>query len=572
MNQIIRNLSLAALAGIVMAGCATPKDSPSVLQYVPADTPYVIASTEPMPDSLADKLEPTVDEILEAYQTIVRAAMAEELVELADEEEGAEKAEKLQGLVNEVLTLMSIDGIRGAGVDRESAFALYGNGLLPVLRFELFDTSAFEAAIVRIEGKAEKQLSVGEVEGHSYRYADIDKVRLLIAAIDDYAVVSVAPLTFDDSQLARVLGITKPAESLAQSKELDAIAEKYGFTRYFSGFVKGERLFGTFLDEPTGLDVDLLALFEYDASEISDVCREEYKELVSIVPRTVFGYTEMNDRYIDSLMVFEMREDIAAGLATLPTPVPGLGQDAGGLVSIGLSLDPMAAREFYGARLDAMEADPFECDKLAWLQNSIPQGRALLSQPVPPVVYSFRGLVANITDIKGMDMAQQKPPESLDASFLFAIENAQSIVAMGAMLDPQLAALNLMPDGNPVKLEMAQFDEFADEVWAALSENALVVSMGEGSEANAKNMLVADSADPAPFFSMTMDTESYYNFIGEAMMHAEPDEGEKEMPLAVRTALRDVMTLTGKVYSRMVLNIMFTPVGIEARSRLVLAD
>ena len=52
MNQIIRNLSLAALAGIVVAGCATPKDSPSVLQYIPADTPYVIASTEPLPERL----------------------------------------------------------------------------------------------------------------------------------------------------------------------------------------------------------------------------------------------------------------------------------------------------------------------------------------------------------------------------------------------------------------------------------------------------------------------------------------------------------------------------------------
>ena len=77
---------------------------------------------------------------------------------------------------------------------------------------------------------------------------------------------------------------------------------------------------------------------------------------------------------------------------------------------------------------------------------------------------------------------------------------------MGAMFDPQLAALNLMPDGNPVKLELAQLDEFADEAWVALSDDALAISVGEGSETNAGNMLVAESADPAPFFSMTMDT------------------------------------------------------------------
>ena len=124
----------------IIAGCAAPKESPSLLQYVPADTPYVVASTQPIPDSLADKLEPTIDEVLEAYQRIIRHAMAEELVELSAQEDGAEKAEKLQALVDEVLSLMSIEGIRGAGIERDSAFAFYGNGLLPVIRFELTDS------------------------------------------------------------------------------------------------------------------------------------------------------------------------------------------------------------------------------------------------------------------------------------------------------------------------------------------------------------------------------------------------------------------------------------------------
>ena len=177
-----------------------------------------------------------------------------------------------------------------------------------------------------------------------------------------------------------------------------------------------------------------------------------------------------------------------------------------------------------------------------------------------------------INDIQGMALAQQKPPESMDASFLFAIEDAQALVAMGAMMDPQLAALNLMPDGKPVKLELAQLAEIADEAYAALSDNALVVSVGEGSEARSAELLVADSKDPAPLFSMTMDTARYYGLIGDAMMQSQPEEGEKEMPLAVRTALKDVMTLMGQVYRRMLLDVTLTPNGIEMRSRLLLAD
>ena len=575
MNHLIKKSCKAVSIGIfasIIAGCAAPKESPSLLQYVPADTPYVVASTQPIPDSLADKLEPTIDQVLEAYQRIIRHAMAEELVELSAQEGGAEKAEKLQALVDEVLSLMSIEGIRGAGIERDSAFAFYGNGLLPVIRFELTDSAAFDAAITRIEDKAENQLSLGDLQGEEYKYLDFDKARLLIATLDDQAVITIVPVQFDDDQLARVLGITKPAKTLADSKGLDALAEQYGFSDYFSGYVNNERIASTFLGDATGLDEALLAIFEYDASDLSDTCKTEFMELVGIAPRVVFGYTAMNNEYIDSVFVVELREDIAAGLTTIPTPVPGLGQDFGGLMSFGFGLNPLAAREFYEARLEAMEADPFECDKLVPLQDSVARGREALKQPLPPVVYGFRGIVAVINDIQGMDLAQQKPPESMDASFLFAIEDAEALVAMGAMMDPQLAALNLTPDGKPVKLELAQLAEIADEAYAALSDNALVVSVGEGSEARSAELLVADSKDPAPLFSMTMDTARYYGLIGDAMMQSEPKEGEKEMPLAVRTALKDVMTLMGQVYQRMLLDVTLTPDGIEMRSRLLLTD
>ncbi len=575
MNYFTKNLWKALCVVTVVAliaGCSKPEESPSLLQYVPADTPYVFASTEPMPDSLADKLEPTIDEVLEAYQRIIRHAMAEELVELSAEEDGAEKAEKLQALVDEVLSLMSIKGIRDAGIERDAAFAFYGNGLLPVVRLELSDAATFDAAIARIESKAENQLSVGDLKGEEYKYLDVEEVRLMIATLDDQAVITVAPVEFDDEQLARVLGISKPARTLADSKDLETLAEEYGFSNYFTGYVNSELIANAFLGNATGLDQDLLATFDYDISELSDSCKAEFLGLAGIAPRMVFGYKDMNDEYIDSVFVIELREDIAKGLTTIPRPVPGLGQDFGGLMSFGFGVDLLKAREFYEARLDALEAEPFECDKLSSLQGFAAMGRQALSQPVPPVVYSFQGIVAVISDIEGMDLAKQQPPESMDASFLVAIENAEALVAMGAMMDPQLAAMNLQPDGKPVKLEMAQIAEIADEAYAALSDNALAVAVGEGSEAKAAELLVAESKEPAPLFSMTMDTASYYGLIGDAMMHSEPKEGEEETPLAVRTALKDVMTLMGQVYRRMALDVTLTPKGIEMHSRLMLAD
>ena len=293
---------------------------------------------------------------------------------------------------------------------------------------------------------------------------------------------------------------------------------------------------------------------------------------MNVAPRVVVGYTSLTVDQIDGKMVIDMREDIAEGLAELTAAVPGLGADPGGLMSIGFSINPLKAREFYIARFDAMEANPFKCESLAGFQKDVAEGREALNQPIPPMVYGFRGFVANVMDLKGMDMASNQPPESVDATVLVAIENAEALLMMGAMIDPEIASLNLLPDGKPVRLDLPQFATIADDVFAALTENAMSVSLGEGAEKNAEEILQADSADPAPFLSISMDSARYYSMIADAIMSDKPTEEGSQAPLAMREAMRDLMIATGKVYGRVAASIRFTDQGVVVESRASLAD
>jgi len=294
--------------------------------------------------------------------------------------------------------------------------------------------------------------------------------------------------------------------------------------------------------------------------------------MAGIAPRIVFGYSDVSSEKVESAMIVELREDIAAGLATIPAAVPGLGMDPGGFMSLGFGLNPMELRNFYEARLDAIEADPYECDKFAELQAGVAKGREVLNTPLPPVVYSFRGIVANIADIQGFDFSGSTAPESIDASILVAVENAESLVMMAAMMDPQIAALNLLPDGKPVKLELAQLAEFAGNAFAALSTDALSISLGESAETNSADMLVADSTEPAPFMSMNMDAARYYSMVGEAMSQEPASDEEDQMPKAIRDAVRDVMILSGSMYERMSVEVQFTARGVEINSVMKLSD
>ncbi len=565
-------LSFAVIFLSISAAHAASGNSVDLLKYIPADTPYVFASTEPMPKKLADKLEPTVDEILQAYQSIVRYTMDEQLAKMESSEEGADEAERFRGVAEEIVGLMSLDGIRGVGIERESAFAMYGNGLLPVLRFELSKSSLFDAAIERIEEKSGTALLLGDAGGESYKYLDADKMRLIVATLDDQAVITVVPSAFDESQIALAIGAKTPRNSLKKSKVFRAIRKEYDYSEHLLGYVDLQRIAAVFAGNATEADKALFAAIGEQAPELSETCSAEIMEMASIAPRVVFGYSDLSSDQIRSSMVFELRDDIAEGLATIPASVPGLGADFGGLMSFGLGLNPMALREFYEGRLDAMEADPYECEKFAELQAGVAKGREALNQPLPPVVYSFRGFVANVADIQGLDMAGGTPPESIEASILIGMENVEALVMMAAMFDPQIAALNLLPDGKPVKLDMPRLAEMADQAFAAMSANALTVSLGDNAEEVSAEMLNADSPKSAPFMSMSMDSARYYSMIGDSMAEkSQGDEAEK-MPEAIREAMRDVMALSGSMYERMSFEMRFTERGVEIGGLMKLSD
>ena len=246
-----------------------------------------------------------------------------------------------------------------------------------------------------------------------------------------------------------VLGLTLPDKNIAEAGVLADIATEYGYTGNYVGLVDVQSIVNTFTGDASGTDAALLALMENDSPELSAVCKAEIREFGGIAPRIVMGYKSITDEHAETQAVVELRDDLASGLASLPAAVPGLGGDQGGLMSFGLSFDLQSARDFYEARLDAMEADPWECPQFAEMQMGIAAGRQALQQPVPPMVYDFNGFLAVIENLEGMDLASSMPPTSIDGRMLLSMDNAPALLAMGAMMSPELAGMNIEPNWQP---------------------------------------------------------------------------------------------------------------------------
>ncbi len=575
-------LAMMAVGALLLTGCDREDkeekaraellaESADVLKYIPADSPYVFASLAPLPDDVMDHLEPKLDRVLVSYQAVIREVVAAKQAREVGDEMSAEEAEQVQAFVDELTNLLSMDGLRNAGIERDSLGAFYGNGLLPVMRLELSDASKFESTLARLEEQAGSTMPTAEIEGQSYRYFDAEEIRIVIAVTADQAVFSMVPSTFNDEQTGRALGLTLPEENIAETGVLEELIGKYGFNDYVVGFIDLPQIAERFVGEPTGLDADLMAMIDYDNSQITDVCKAEVRAVAGIMPRMVIGYTDITPKQFDSNLVFELREDLAQGMQALPAAVPGLGVASDALMTFGMSLDAKAARSFVEARLDAMEAEPFECEHFADLQAGTVSGREALNQPVPPMVYDFKGFLAVIDDLEGLDLETQTPPTSVDGTFLLAMDNAQALVAMGAMFSPEIAALDLQPDGNAVALNLPQLQAMGMEAFAALNEGALAISVGETAESEAADMLGADLVSPSPFMSFSMDAARYYSFMGEAIASTDVDSDKAATP-EMQDAMSEMMRSVADLYDRMSGDVVFTEHGIELRMVETLKD
>ena len=587
-KSVSTKLVFATIFVAMMNVACEKTDKASLLDNVPADSPYVFASIAPLPDAVFDKLEPNIDRIMQSYEVLLREIASMAMEKTDEDGDSSEDSEKAVAVIAELSSLMSVEGLRGAGFDRQSTAVIYGNGLLPVLRIKVSDGALFESALSRIEEKAGEKMDVATIAGSPVRYVVADDVKVLIAIHEKQVVTSVAPASFSDSQIADLLGLSAPKSSIADSGVLKSIASEYGFNDYFVGYIDIERIAEIVTGGASGLDADLMTILENlddsdesvesdepavvaESGELSDVCRAEIRSMAGVMPRIVMGYTDVSPDRFDSLFILELRDDIATSLAALTAPVPGLGEDTGGLMSFGMSIDVMAMRNFYEAQLDALEADPFLCEEFADIQAGVADGRMALQQPVPPMVYDFRGFVAVIKDIEGLDMANRTPPTSVDGKFLLAMDNAPALISLGAMLSPELAGLDLQPDGEPLKLDMPQAQALGGDVYVAMTDDALALSVGDGAETELAQMLNADATNNGTFLSFSMDAARYYTFIGEAMALSEPDD-EHEMSPEFQAAMQDMMLAIADIYDRMLVDVKFTEKGIVIDSSVTLRD
>src|SRR5690606_27969209 len=196
---------------------------------------------------------------------------------------GADKARRvIKGVLDELRVLDTPDKWRAVGLAPEAHMAMYGIGLLPVMRVELSDADAFRALVARLEEKAGSKLATARIGEQAIWTFGTDEIGGVMAVQGSHLVLGLVPTGAEDALKRRVLGIDRPAKSMADNGALADFNKARGYLPHGSGWIDTRRIVAL-----VGTDEGVEAIARAAGSEpptLDATCRGEFDAIAAKAP------------------------------------------------------------------------------------------------------------------------------------------------------------------------------------------------------------------------------------------------------------------------------------------------
>lgn len=537
------------------AGTAAVGGPDAPLAYVPADTPYVIANLDTLPRDKIDAWLRQSDTVMQMYRTqfdTLRAA-------LEDKDPASPAVRWGKALDAEFRGKDVRQSVEMLGIDLQSRSAVYGIGLVPVARMTLADPGKLRAFIGRVETAAGEKLATGKAGDVDYWQFtdDTAPLRAILALQGSHLVLTLAPKG-DDASLRTLLGLDKPAQSLADGGALPSLNAKYGYTPYATGYVDTTRLLKVFTGPATPLETAFLAALEIEKPQVDAVCQAEYDALAQVMPRLVFGYTELDVKRSVGVSHLELREDIARDLMTLRAPMPGLAAANDSLFNFGISLKLAQLPPLVAKWAGAVQSAPWQCPSLAELNTAFAEGSVQLNNPAVfaagPV---FEGLHAIATRFS---VPAPGAEPDFAGKLLIGSPSPKALLGLAQSMAPALASMQLQPDGQVQPLPAMPGLPPSLPAHVAMTDTLLGIAVGAGEEATLAQAMTVNPAQQ-PLLVVGYSGAAFAQFFEQmqATMEASADDD------AEREELRRSTELMKQVYGmirRIEMRVEFDETGI----------
>ena len=506
------------------------------LDHVPADTAFVFANVEPMPKEVTQAWMEQFAQVSGIYA--MQARLAEEA--LAKEDPNGQGVKWARALAAEAKDRTPEQMMGELGLDMQMRYAIYEVGARPVMRFELADPAKTRAFVARVEQNAGDKVPTAKIDALDYwNFADADGEARVVVAIDGTQLV-VAMLTgqSDDAALRDALGLNRPKQSLAASGKLIQLNKEFGYTPYSSGYVDTRKVIALFDDATPAPDAP-------DAAALKASCEKDYDTVAKAMPRLVFGYTKLEPKAMEATMLLELREDIAKDLQPLPAPLPGANAAAGSALNFGFAMNLDAFATFANKQADAIINAPYACPALADLNEGAKKAKEQFANPgLYMAASAFNAVHVIATKFTmpqpGVEAAPAEP--EFAGKLLIGSKSPAGLIGMLGGFAPQVAALNLQPNGELKEVPADPSMPVKGPMHALMTDAAIGVSVGDGESATLKDALAVDAGNKT-LLAIGYGGEFFKTIFAQAAA----DAAQSEDPAAAE--LQKTMAELQKVYA-----------------------
>ncbi|MCW4148724.1 hypothetical protein OM427_04165 [Halomonas sp. 18H] len=550
------SLAVTLISAGLLSGCSDDKtstDAATMLDYIPADAPYFMASSEAMPEQeafdLYQRMQPMAS--LESDLDELRATLPD-----IDDEASRSMMKLLIAMGEELDGVESLDDFHALGLKVSPRAALYGLGILPVLRMQLQDEEAFRETLKRLLTKAELNPSTATTNGTEYWVLTPEApVQAILVIEDQQLLISVVPQDASDELMAQVLGSDLPDSSLEDSGALAELEQRHDFTPYGAGEVDFSRLLNE-LSSPTHSGTQaLMDAVEAEQLDLS-ACQADIDRITSRFPGLVMGMREYNQDRMEMNVILETDEAIVSDLRALTTQVPGLGSTEG-MASFGMGLNLPLLLQTAQKYAQEVRQNPFSCDELQDLNSAWSEINMAMNNPATMMIGSaLSGLRARIDSLTMID---GEPSGS--GILTLASPNPMGLVTTAATFLPELGALGLEPGGDAKQIESMMLPPETPPLYAAMSDTAIALGADISDPASLQEALQAPASE--------RDLLLHGHLTGE-FYHSLADVMEQVPSAELEASDIDMFRQYGDIYKHMAYGVRVDDAGVEMNFSLEL--
>jgi len=585
----LRHLAVGTVLALTLASCGNSENDVAstaaentnqLLAYVPASSPYVVANLQPVSDEIIDtflaRAQPALDAMQSEISTGLQTLETESMAETDDLNRMA--ARLMHAVLRELDGNLNRAGLERLGFDLQSHKVIYGMGVFPVIRLGLSDAETLRATVQRVLDNAGISATEQDYQGVKYwRLSEDDAsdspAGLYIAILSDHLAISLFPPLAEDELLPAFLGQDMPVDSDAATR-LEKLNADNDYTPFGSGILDLNLLLDALTTPDTPLARALAASGNTRFADLAPECLAEAREIVSHTPRFTIGTTELTTEAVGIQYRVETEATLAGELAALVADIPLADPLSKKFLEFSFGMRLGALRDFLRDRMAAIQEKPFQCEQLHDLNTRAAEAFASLNQPMPPLFNNFRGFRASLTRLS-IDDDYTSGTEGVAA---IHVEQPQMIVGMGQMFLPDLAELPLEAGKPPVRLPESMLPMPGVVAFAAVTDDAIGLSLGEGEQDALPAYLAQKAESDGTFLSTSYDLSAYLDFsqgLQDRVSDMQSDPGVTDSdsePEVHQRAFESIAAAAQKAFGdaadRSHLTLRFTADGFEANSRM----